>query len=55
LSRFNNYHAQLNQTFEKWKICELIVVDLNAEFQGYVDAMCPRGLLRLLSRTQDEV
>jgi len=31
LSKLNVYRAQLNCTFEKWKICEVIVLGLNAE------------------------
>ena len=31
LSRLKDYRAQLNQPFEKWKICEVIVLGLNAE------------------------
>ena len=53
--RLNDYRAQLNQNFEKKKIYEVIVVGLNFESRGYVESMCPRGLLALLSRTQEEV
>jgi len=55
LSRLNYYRAQLNQTFEKWKICEVIVLGLNAKFRGIVETMCSGGLLGLLTRSQDEV
>jgi len=55
LSRLNDYCAQLNQTFEKWKICEVIVLCLNTEFRGIVESMCSGGLLGLLSRSQNEV
>ena len=55
LSKLNVYRAQLNCTFEKWKICEVIVLGLNVEFRGVVESICPGGLLGLLSRTQDEV
>jgi len=51
LSRLNDYRAQLNQPFEKWKICEVIVLGLNAEFRGIVESMCSGGLLGLLIRT----
>ena len=54
-SRLNDYRAQLNRNFEKWEICEVIVVGLNAEFRGIVKSMCSGGLLGLLFRSQDEV
>ena len=52
LSGFNAYRAQLNYNFEKWKICEVIVVGLNSEFRGHVQSIYPGGLLGLLTRTQ---
>ena len=55
LSRFNDCRAQLNQSFQKWKIFEVTFVGLNVEFRGHVESMCPRGLLGLLSKTQDEI
>ena len=55
LSRLNNFRAQLNCTFEKWEICEVIVLGLNAEFRDVIESMYPGGLLGLLSKTQDEV
>ena len=55
LSRLNVYRAQLNQTFEKWEICEVIVLGLNTEFRGVVASIYPGGVLGLLSKTQDEV
>jgi len=55
LSRLNNYRAQLNQSFQKWEICEVIVMDLSVESRSHVEFMHPRGLLGLLSKTQDEV
>lgn len=55
LSRLNVYRAQLNQTFEKWKFCEVIVLGLNTEFRGVVESIYPGGVLGLLSKTQDEV
>ena len=55
LSQLNDYRAQLHQTFEKWKICEVIVLGLNAEFRSIVESMCSGDLLGLLSRYQDEV
>ena len=55
LSRLNHYRAQLNCTFEKWKICKVIVLGLNAEFRGYIESIYPSGVLRLLTRIQDEV
>ena len=55
LSRLNDYRAQLNQTFEKWKIYEVIALGLNSEFRGHVASMCSGGLLGLLFRSQDEV
>ena len=45
LSRFNDYRAQLNQGFQKWKVCEVIALGLNAEFQDHIEFMCPGGLL----------
>ena len=50
-SRFNDYRAQLNHNFEKWKICEVIAVGLNVESRCYVDSICPKGLIKLLSKT----
>ena len=55
LSRLNAYRAQLNHNFEKWKICEVIVVGLNSEFRGHVEPIYLGGLLGLLTRTQDEI
>jgi len=55
LSRLNDYRAQLNQSFEKWEICEVIVIGLNAFSRGYVESMCLGGFQGLLSKTQDEV
>ena len=55
LSWLNDYRAQLHQYFEKWKICDVIVLGLNAEFKGIVEFMCPGGLLGFLSRSQHEV
>ena len=55
LLRPNDYRAQLNQNFQKWEICEVIVLGLNSEFRGHVEFMCLGGLLGLLSKTQDEV
>ena len=55
LPRLNDYHAQLNQHFEKWRICEVIVVGLKAESWGDIESICPAGVLGLLSKTQDEV
>ena len=54
-SRLNDYRAQLNRNFEKWEICEVIILGLNSEFKGHVESMCPGGLVGLLSKTQDEV
>ena len=54
-SRFNDYHLQLNQNFEKWKIYEIVVVGLNAGLWCYVESICLGGVLELLTRTQDEV
>ena len=34
LSRLNDYRAQLNRSFEKWEICEVIVVGLNVLSRG---------------------
>jgi len=45
----------LHQTFEQWKICEVIAVGLNIESRGYVECLCLGDLLELLSRAQDEV
>jgi len=55
LSTLNDYRAQLNQSFEKWKICEVIVVGLNALSRGYVESMCLEGFQGLLSKTKNEV
>ena len=55
LSRHNNYRTQLNQSFEKWEICGVIVVGLNALSQGYVESMYLGGFQGLLSKNQDEV
>ena len=55
LSSLNDYRAQLNRNFEKWEICEVIVLGVNAEFRGIVESMCSGCLLGLLSRSQDEV
>ena len=54
-SRLNDYRAQLNRNFEKWKICEVIAMGLNVESRSYVESICPRGLIELLSKTQNEV
>ena len=40
-SRLNAYRAQLNHNFEKWKICEVIVMSLNSEFRGHVESIYP--------------
>jgi len=32
LSRLNDYCPRLSHGFKKWKICEVILVVLNAEF-----------------------
>jgi len=45
LSRFNDYRAQLNQNFQKWKICEVIAISLNSESLGYIEFTYPRGVL----------
>ena len=55
LSRLNDYRAQLNRNFEKWEICEVIILGLNSEFKGHVESMCQGGLIGLLSKTQEEV
>ena len=55
LSRLNDYHAQLNQNFVKWKICEVFAMGLNSASRGFVESICPGGLIGLLSTTQDEV
>ena len=55
LSRLNNYRAQLNRHFQKWKICKVIDVCVNSESRGYVKSLCPGSLLGLLTKTQDEV
>ena len=55
LSRLNDYYAQLNQTFEKCEICDVIVLGLNAKFRGIVESIYSGGLLGLLTRSQDEV
>ena len=52
LSRLNDYHAQLNQSFEKWEICEAITVSLNALSQDYVKSMCLGGFQGLLSKDE---
>ena len=44
-SRLNDYRVQLNRNFEKWEICEVIVLGLSSEFRGHVESMCPGGLL----------
>jgi len=51
----NAYRAQLNQNFEKWEICKIIVVGLNSKSRGYVESTCLGGVLGLLRRTQDEI
>jgi len=58
LSRLNEYRAQLNHNFEKWKFCEIIVVGLmglNVESRSYITSICFWGLIELLSKTQNEV
>jgi len=55
LSRLNDYRAQLNHRFQKWKICKVIAVGLNVESRCYVESISPEGLIELLSKTQDEV
>jgi len=45
----------LNQNFQKWKTCEAITIGLNFESRGYVESICPGGLIRLFTRIQDEV
>jgi len=55
LSRLNDYRAQLNQNFQKWKIYKVIVVGLNIETRRYEESLCLGGIIRLLSRTQDKV
>ena len=55
LSRLNDYCAQLNHIFEKWKIYEVIAVGLNVESRSYVASICSGGLIELLSKTQNEV
>ena len=55
LSKFNDYPAQLNHNFKKWKNCEVIAVALNVESRSYVESICPGGLIELLSKIQDEV
>ena len=55
LSRFNDYRAQLTHNFEKWKICEVILVGLNVESRNYIESLCLRSLIELLSKTQNEV
>jgi len=55
LSRLNKYHAHLNHNFEKWKIYEVIAVDLNVESRRYIESLCPGGLIELLSKNQNEV
>ena len=53
LSRLDEYRAQMNQSLEKLKICEVIIV--NATSSIYVESICPRGLQGLLCTTQDDV
>jgi len=55
LSRLNDYHAQLIQNFQRWKICEVIAVGLNFQSWDYIESIYPRGVLGLLSQTQDKV
>ena len=55
LSQLNDYRPQLNQNFQKWKICEVIAVGLNSKSWGYIESLYPGGVLWLLSKTQDEV
>jgi len=55
LSRLNDYRAQLNQNFQKCKICDVVVVSLNSESWGYIESIYPRGILGLLSKNQDKV
>ena len=43
LLRLNDYRPQLNQNFERWKICDVIVVGLNAESRCYVESICLEG------------
>ena len=40
-SRLNDYRAQLNHNFEKWKICEVILKGLNIESRNYIDSIFP--------------
>ena len=55
LLRLNEYRADLNHNFEKWKICEVTAVDLNVESMCYIESLCPGSLIELLSKTQNEV
>ena len=55
LSRLNDYRAHLNQNVQKREVCEIIAVSLNSTSWDYVEFICPRGVLGLLSKTQDEV
>ena len=55
LLRLNDYRVQLHQNFQKWKICEVIAVSLNSGSWAYIESIYPKGVLGLLSKTQDEV
>jgi len=53
--RLNEYSAQLNQNFQKWKICEVIAMGLNVKSMSYIESICPGGLIELLSKIEDKV
>jgi len=55
LSWRNDYRAQLHWNFQKWEICEIITMCLNSKSWGYIESIYPRGVLELLSKTQDQV
>ena len=54
-STLNDYRAQLNHNFQKWKICEVIIEHLNIESRSYIKSLCPGGLIELLFQIQNEV
>ena len=54
-SWLNDYRAQLNHNFEKWKIFEVIHEGLNIESRSYIDSIFPEGFRELLSKTPNEV
>lgn len=54
-SRFNDFCAQLNFSFEKWELCQVIYEGLNTEFRDHVQSMYPGGFWALFSKSPDEV